>query len=106
PAQSYAFIGGGARSRLWAEIVASALDKPLRLLKGGAKGPAFGAARLARIALTGEDVAVVCRRPEVEAEILPSPARRQALAERYPLFQQLYRALKPVYALAQVVKRD
>ncbi|MDR3495278.1 MAG: xylulokinase, partial [Ancalomicrobiaceae bacterium] len=47
PAQSYAFIGGGARSRLWAEIVASALDKPLRLLKGGAKGPAFGAARLA-----------------------------------------------------------
>ncbi|MDR3373095.1 MAG: xylulokinase, partial [Ancalomicrobiaceae bacterium] len=96
-ATHYAFIGGGARSLLWAEIIASALDKPLQLLKGGAKGPAFGAARLARIALTGEDVATVCLRPDVEAEILPAPDRRAALAERYPLFRRLYSALKPVY---------
>ena len=71
----------------------------MQLLKGGAKGPAFGAARLARIALTGEDVSSICRRPEVEVEILPSPARRDALVARYPLFQRLYSALKPIYRL-------
>jgi xylulokinase len=96
-AQSYALIGGGSRSRLWSEIIASALDRPLHLLKGGAKGPAFGAARLARIARTGEAVADICTAPDVEAVISPDPARRQALAERYEIFSGLYRALKPLF---------
>ena len=35
-------IGGGARSRFWGRILASALDRPLHYGRGGELGPAFG----------------------------------------------------------------
>ncbi len=47
-------IGGGARSRLWAELIASVIGRPLSLSPGAAFGPALGAARLARQAMGGE----------------------------------------------------
>ena len=50
-------IGGGARSRLWGRILADVLGRPLTYHAGGDVGPAFGAARLARLAVTGEDPA-------------------------------------------------
>ena len=49
-----AAIGGGARSPFWMRLLATVLDRPVTLYAGAAKGPAFGAARLARLALTGE----------------------------------------------------
>ena len=97
---SYALIGGGARSPLWAEMIASALGRPVRLLAGGEKGPALGAARLARIALTGASSAEVCTKPDIAAEIQPDARRQDALARKFELFGELYRALKPVFAKA------
>ena len=44
-------IGGGARSRLWARLIASAIGLPLTVPANAAVGPALGAARLARHAL-------------------------------------------------------
>jgi len=92
-----AAVGGGSRSRLWMEIAASALGRPISLYEGGAKGPAFGAARLARLAVTGEAVGAVCRPPPIAAIVAPSPARAEALAERLPRFRALYAALKPLF---------
>jgi xylulokinase len=97
---SYALIGGGARSPLWAEIIASALGRPVLLLAGGEKGPALGAARLARIALTGAPAATVCTKPGIAAEIHPDARRQDALARRFELFSELYLALKPVFRKA------
>jgi xylulokinase len=99
-AESYALIGGGARSPLWAEIIASALGRPVRLLAGGEKGPALGAARLARIALTGAPPATVCTKPDMTAEIRPDARRQDALARRFELFGELYLALKPAFRKA------
>ena len=48
-------IGGGSRSRAWAGIIASVLGIPLHRSAEGERGGAFGAARLARLALSGED---------------------------------------------------
>ena len=101
-ADSYALIGGGARSPLWAEIIASALGRPMRLLAGGATGPALGAARLARIAVTGASPATVCTRPDIAAEIRPDARRQEALARRFEIFGDLYVALKPVFRKASV----
>ena len=56
-------IGGGARSSSWARILASALGRPLTYHSGGAMGPAYGAARLARLATTGEPPDQVCVPP-------------------------------------------
>ena len=45
--------GGGARSALWARLVAAAIGRPLYLAAERQSGPAIGAARLARVAVGG-----------------------------------------------------
>ncbi len=92
-----AAIGGGSRSRLWMRILASALDRPVVLYQEGAKGPAYGAARLARLAVTGEAVGEVCSMPRVSEVIEPEPdlvGAYRALGER---FRRLYQKLKPEF---------
>ncbi len=84
-------IGGGARSALWGRILASALARPLVYRSGGEVGPALGAARLARLGTSDDDVARVCR-PLPEAFVAePDPA----LVDRYQEMQQRFRALYP-----------
>jgi xylulokinase len=93
-ADHLAIVGGGARSRLWVRIVANMLGKDLTLYDGADRGPAFGAARLARLGFTGESVAEVCTRPPVLDVIEPEPALSAAYAERQPHFRALYRATR------------
>jgi len=87
-------IGGGARSRVWGRILASVLDRPLHYSHGGELGPAFGAARLARLAVDGEDAAAVCTAPAIEAVIEPDPALRARYQEQSEAFRSVYLALK------------
>lgn len=53
PIAEVVLTGGGARSALWARLVAAAIGQPLSLAAGGQTGPAIGAARLARVAVGG-----------------------------------------------------
>lgn len=85
-------IGGGSRSRAWIRIIASALDIPLRRLAAGETGGAFGAARLARMAVTGESPESVCTPPERVETIGPDPALSAAYAERLDRYRTLHRA--------------
>jgi len=87
-------IGGGARSRFWAQIMADVLGRPLQRYQGAAKGPAFGAARLARLALTQEAAETVCLRPELEQLIEPNASNTVRYAERLPRFRALYQQLR------------
>jgi xylulokinase len=82
-------IGGGSRSRTWISIIASALNIPLHRLAAGETGGAFGAARLARMAVTGEAPETVCTPPNREETIAPDPG----LAEVYASRLRQYRAL-------------
>ena len=97
-ADHLAVIGGGARSRLWVRIIAGMLGKDLTLYDGAERGPAFGAARLARLGLTGESVAEVCTRPPVLDVIEPEPHLTAAYAARQPQFRALYQATRQVRA--------
>jgi len=56
-------VGGGSRSRLWAQILADQLAIPVHRVEEGAVGAAHGAARLGRLAATGESPAAVCSPP-------------------------------------------
>jgi xylulokinase len=87
-------IGGGARSRFWGRLLASVLERPLRYHAAAEIGPAFGAARLARLALSGEDPSTVCSAPPVAAVIEPEPPLRDGLRERRRRFRRLYPALR------------
>ncbi|MFL5281570.1 MAG: xylulokinase [Rhodopila sp.] len=84
-------IGGGSRSRAWIVIMATALGIPLHRLAAGEHGGAFGAARLARMAVTGEAPEAVCFRPARAETILPDPALADAYTAHLARYRDLYR---------------
>jgi xylulokinase len=82
-------IGGGSRSRTWIAIIAAVLGIPLHRLAAGEHGGAFGAARLARMAVTGEAPDEVCT-PLVRAEtVVPDPGLAAAYAGRIAQYRGL-----------------
>ena len=87
-------VGGGSRSKLWGEIIASVLQRPLNYLSDGELGPAFGASRLARLAHTGEDIEKVCTPAKtnyIQAENQHWQNSYQAQFKRYQsLYQKLF----------------
>jgi xylulokinase len=93
-------IGGGARSAFWGRLLASVLGRPLDYRAAGELGPAFGAARLARLADTGERPEVVCEPPPLVATIEPEPALAAGLGERLARWRRLYPALRERFAEA------
>jgi xylulokinase len=86
--------GGGARLPYWGPILASALDHPLTYREGGEVGAASGAARLGRLAHTGEEPGKVCTAPPVVRIVEPDNVLKQRMAERRPLFVSLYQSLR------------
>ena len=93
-------IGGGARSRFWGRLLASALDRPLVYRSGGEVGPALGAARLARLGASGDAVERVCR-PLPEAFVAePDPSLVARYQEMQARFRALYPALQPGFEAA------
>ena len=84
-------IGGGARSVLWSRILAAALRRPLTYHAGSEVGPALGAARLARLAATGERPEEVCTRPDIERVAEPEEELVGRLAPRLERWRALYR---------------
>lgn len=94
---SLSVIGGGAQSDHWGQILASIFDLPLIYRDGGAVGPAYGAARLARLCHTNESVEDVCTAPQILNIIEPKPALRDHYKPRHILFNKLYSTLAAIY---------
>lgn len=90
-------IGGGARSPLWMQIVADVLGLPIVAYAGGAKGPAFGAARIAMLAMGAGTVKEICAAPPVESVFEPNPAATEAYAGKIERFRRLYKVLRPEF---------
>jgi xylulokinase len=89
--------GGGARSAAWMRILSDVLGIPLTRYRDGGKGPAFGAARLGRMARDGSGPDS-CARPDILDVTEPGGRRGAAYAERLGLYRDLYRALRPSFA--------
>jgi xylulokinase len=90
-------IGGGARSMWWGRVLAAALKQPLTYREGSEVGPAYGAARLARLAKTGEAPTDVCKPPAVRTVIEPNHRDVEQLAPKRQLFSQLYQDIRARY---------
>ena len=90
-------IGGGARSHYWGRILAAAMDVPLTYRESGTVGPAYGAARLAMIAVTNADVETVCQPPPISHVIEPDPDLREQLAGKYETYKTLYTGLSAAF---------
>lgn len=88
------FIGGGARSRFWARIIASATGITLGRFADGAHGAAFGAARLGRMAA---GAGLIATEPAIIESIAPEPALQDAYQPRIEAYRSLYRTLRPEF---------
>lgn len=87
-------IGGGAKSPLWGEILASVLERPLTYRDGGEVGPAYGAARLAKIGITGLSPSEVCQTGKVTNIITPNKAMQSFYPEQLEKFRAIYQSVK------------
>jgi xylulokinase len=90
---SVSLVGGGSRSAHWAQILADTLGRSLDRRSGAETGAALGAARLARLARSGDSVAAVCTAPPLLDRFEPDATRGAALAQRHARFRKLYGAL-------------
>ena len=88
-------VGGGAKSELWLEIIATALNAPLTLPADGEFGAALGAARLGLMAAEGAGVEAAPPRP-LPAQSTPNVGLRAAYAEAHARYKETYKALKDI----------
>ena len=88
-----ALVGGGTRSALWAQLLASALGVTMRIHQGSDAGGALGAARLAWLCDGGAE-GDVCRVGAVLHEVPPDASQASLLAPRYQRYRALYPALR------------
>ena len=91
--------GGGAKSPFWHQLFADIFDQRVSTLETQ-EGSAFGAALLAAIG-TGafKDAREASRAALVEiSRKTPEPTAVAFYAKRYPIYQSLYPALRPVFA--------
>ena len=90
------FIGGGANSDIWSQILADVLDRPIRQLKDPIYANVRGAAFLAAIALkyiTTEDIPGYIR---IKAEYRPQEENRKIYDEIFAEFLNLYKVHKKI----------
>ena len=90
-------IGGGAKSGLWTRMIAAATGFTVVRMTGGETGPAYGAARLARIAATGEPPEAVCLPPQIADVTEPDLGLAEIFARQRERFKALYAAVKPEF---------
>jgi xylulokinase len=93
--QRLSLVGGGARSALWAQLIADALDVEIVRHAGGEAGGALGAARLAWLA-AGGDEASVCTPPAVADRHAPRAEHHAALRPRLARWRATYQQLQPL----------
>lgn len=88
-------VGGGARSGLWAQLIADVLNVQIVTHAGGDAGGALGAARLGWMAAGGAE-SQVCTAPAVAQSYRPDVPRHAALQLRLQRFREIYHCLKPL----------
>jgi len=97
--QAIRLIGGGARSALWRQILADVYGVPILRPALLAEATSLGAAIAGGVGVgLFADFRVAHKFVQVEEAERPEPAAQARYAELYPLFQEAYRALEPIYA--------
>src|SRR5687768_14916218 len=90
--------GGGTKGALWRQILAAVLEAEL-VTVNTTEGAAYGAALLAGVgAGAWTDVESACRTViKLTGSVIPDPAQVESYRKAYPLYRELYPALKPSF---------
>lgn len=86
-------VGGGSRSTVWLEIIASLLDVVVDVPADGDFGASLGAARLGQAAANGSLDGVFAQ-PPMRISIEPNPNLTRAYSDAHARWRTLYPALK------------
>jgi xylulokinase len=91
--------GGGTKSALWCQILASILETEL-VTVNSSEGAAVGAALLAGVGLANwPDVPAACAATvKITGTAVPIPSQVEAYRHSYQIFRDLYPALKTDFA--------
>ncbi len=91
------FIGGGANSDVWSQILADVLGRKIRQVKDPITANARGAAFLAAISLGYITVDQISERIAIKKEYEPNPANRKIYDELFREFVNFYQTNKKMY---------
>ncbi|MFV8754592.1 xylulokinase [Nannocystaceae bacterium ST9] len=95
---SIRFIGGGAGSPLWNQIMADVLDREIQQVADPRVCNARGAALLASLALGAIEVDDIPAMVPIARSFAPDPEHRELHARRFAEFLRLYRRNRAIHA--------
>ncbi|RZI20407.1 xylulokinase [Pseudomonas orientalis] len=91
--ESFALVGGGARSEYWAQLLANILQREVFTLHGSELSACIGAAKLGYMAI-GQGADLLAAGMPVKMRYVPDKRQQPVLAARYRKFQGLLAAAK------------
>ena len=90
-------IGGGARSKIWTQLKADVLNKPITTVKE-TEAACFAAAMLACAKHTGEPLESIVERWVKTGEVIePNEENASFYTDQFVSYKKLYPAMKSVY---------
>ena len=95
--KSINMIGGGAQSDVWCQIFADIMDVEIRQVANPIYANARGAAWIAAVGLGEITFSDVPNLVEFNKRFSPQVSNRRLYDERFDIFKQVYKQMKPVY---------
>ena len=92
------FIGGGANSEVWSQIVADIFNRPIKQMKEPLMSNSRGTAILALLALKMISIDDVSKVVEPKKVFLPNADNRALYDEMFGRFVEIYTKNKPIFA--------
>jgi xylulokinase len=96
-AKSINFVGGGAKSEIWCQIIADVLNRQVRQIDNPREAGARGAAMISAVAMgMYKDFSAAARRIKVVSVFTPNP-KNARLYDRFSIdFKKLYKSHKSI----------
>ncbi len=96
--ESLNFIGGGANSAVWSQIMADVLDRPIRQVKDPLTANSRGTAMLALMSLGMMDTEQAAKAVEINHTYEPNKAHKAMYSEMFDRFVEVYTKNKLIWA--------
>lgn len=92
------FIGGGANSALWSQIISDVLNRPILQVKDPVQANSKGAALMAAVALKWINYSDIPQLVQVENTYTPNTKNSSLYAEMFSVFTSIYTKNKAIFS--------
>ena len=92
------FIGGGANSDVWSQILADVFDRPIKQMKEPLTANSRGAALLALVSLGLMKIEDIANSVEVNKTFMPNNTNRKLYDDRFKIYTEIYEKNKGIFA--------